>query len=65
MQIHIDNMTCGHCVKSVTEAIHAVDPLAQVEIDLTDKRVAVTSAAAASAITAALDDAGYPPRTAV
>ncbi|WP_241485531.1 heavy-metal-associated domain-containing protein, partial [Xanthomonas euvesicatoria] len=27
-------MTCGHCVRTVTQAIQAVDPHAQVDVDL-------------------------------
>jgi copper chaperone CopZ len=34
MKFQIDNMTCGGCARSVTKAIHSVDPHAKVDIDL-------------------------------
>ena len=37
----IPNMTCGHCVRSITEAVQAVDPAAQVQADLANHRVHV------------------------
>ncbi len=61
MQFRIDNMTCGGCAKSVTKAIHSVDPQAQIEIDLRQKRVSVLSTADVAAVTAVLEDVGYPP----
>lgn len=61
MQFRIDNMTCGGCAKSVTKAIHSVDPQAKVEIDLATKAVRVGSSADEAALLARLDDAGYPP----
>jgi copper chaperone len=64
MQFQIDNMTCSGCAKSVTKAIHSVDPQAKVDIDLPQKRVNVVSAADESAVAAVLEDVGYPPRRA-
>ncbi len=64
MQFQIDNMTCGGCARSVTKAIHSVDPQAKVDIDLPQKRVNVVSAADESAVAAVLEDVGYPPRRA-
>lgn len=64
MQFQIDNMTCGGCARSVTKAIHSVDPRAKVDIDLTLKRVNVESGSGEAAIAAVLDDVGYPPRRA-
>ena len=64
MQFQIDNMTCGGCARSVTKAIHSVDPQAKVDIDLTLKRVTVESGADQSAVAAVLEDVGFPPRRA-
>jgi len=64
MQFRIDNMTCGGCARSVTKAIHSVDPQAKVDIDLPLKRVNVESGADESAVAAALADVGYAPRRA-
>lgn len=60
----LPDMTCGHCAKSVTQAVQKVDPQAQVAIDLPSHRVTVTSPAATldtERLTQALTEAGYPP----
>ena len=62
MNLHIENMTCGGCARSVTAAIKDVDPAATVTIDLASKRVHIESAQPAERFTAALDDAGFPPQ---
>lgn len=62
MDYQIDKMGCGGCARSITAAIHAVDPAAQVAIDLPTKRVAVTSKADETAIAQALSQAGFPPQ---
>jgi copper chaperone len=64
MQFQIDNITCSGCARSVTKAIHSVDPQAIVEIDLPQKRVNVVSVAEEAAIAAVLEGVGYPPRRA-
>ena len=64
MQFQIDNMTCGGCAKSVTKAIHSVDPQAKVEIDLPQKQVTVESGVDRSAVASVLEDAGFSPRPA-
>ncbi len=64
-ELTVENMTCGHCVSAVTEAVHAVDPAAFVEVDLRGKHVKVNSSAALEPIKAAIVDAGYPVTRAV
>ena len=34
MNLVVEGMTCGHCVRTVTQAIQAVDPHALVDVDL-------------------------------
>jgi copper chaperone len=36
-------MTCGHCVRSVTQAVQDKDPAASVRVDLASKEVGVES----------------------
>lgn len=55
-------ISCGHCVKSVTQAVKALDASAQVDVDLPTHRVRVQTALDASKVSAALADAGYPPQ---
>ena len=54
-------MTCGHCVRTVTQAVQQVDPQARVTVDLPAHRVLVDTAKTREAIAAALVEAGYPP----
>jgi copper chaperone len=59
-ELLVQNMTCGHCVSAVTRAIRAVDPQAEVQVDLKSGRVRVSGASAAGELAQALDQAGYP-----
>jgi len=61
LEFNIPAMSCGHCVKAVTEAVHEVDPKAQVQVDLARKRVQVQTEAARAPVAAALTEAGYAP----
>lgn len=38
----VSGMTCGHCVRAVTEAVQGVDPSAEVKVDLGAGRVTVS-----------------------
>lgn len=58
----VNDMSCGHCVGSITAAVKAVDQSARVEIDLASHRVQVeTSAAHEAKIGPAIAEAGYTP----
>jgi copper chaperone len=39
----IKDMTCGHCVSTITKAVKATDPGAKVQIDLAAHRVEIES----------------------
>lgn len=60
IQLNIPQMSCGHCVKAVTQAVHEVDPQAKVDVNLATKRVNVESQADRAKIVASLAEAGYP-----
>ena len=62
MQFHIQDMTCGSCVRHVKEAIAKVDPAAKVEADTGSRRISVTTTATQQQIEKALGDDGYPAR---
>ena len=62
MQFHVENMSCGSCVKHITQAIAAIDPNAKVDVSIADKKVTVDSVASAQDIEAALAEDGYPAR---
>ncbi|HEY8048403.1 MAG TPA: heavy-metal-associated domain-containing protein [Ramlibacter sp.] len=61
IQFNIPQMSCGHCVKAVTQAVHEVDPKAHVDVDLQSKHVNVDTQADRSKIVQALAEAGYQP----
>lgn len=58
----VNDMTCGHCVSTVTKALKAVDHAAKVQIDLATHRVLVEpNSADADELAEAIKDAGYSP----
>jgi copper chaperone len=62
IEFDIPQMTCGHCVKAVTQAVQEVDPKAKVDVDLASKHVNVETQADRAKIVAALAEAGYEPK---
>ena len=62
----VNDMTCGHCVGTITQALNAMDPDASVAIDLAQHRVQVESAiVGADGIRAVIEQAGYSPEAVV
>lgn len=61
IEFQVNDMTCGHCVNAITQAIAAVDASAQVEIDLPAHRVRISGNDNVAAIQAAIVEAGYTP----
>lgn len=59
MQFHIENMTCGGCVRSVTKAIQSVDPDAKVNADTDSRMVDVSTTVLRETLAAVLADVGY------
>lgn len=59
-QLEVAEMSCGHCVSSVTKAVQAVDAAASVDVDLAQRKVSVQSSASLDKVAAAIADAGYP-----
>jgi copper chaperone len=60
LRFHVPGMTCSGCVGAVTRAIQAVDNQARIEADLSVREVRVASRSPEAAVSAALDEAGYP-----
>lgn len=61
MQVfNVQNMSCGHCVKAITNAVQARDPAASVRVDLAAKEVGVESQLDAAQIIEAISAEGYP-----
>ena len=61
IEFRLQNMTCGHCAKAVAQALREVDPQAEMEVDLLNRKVKVRTTAHKPLLEAALAQAGYPP----
>ena len=62
ISFQVDDMTCGHCVSSITKAVKAVDGEANVQVDLATHRVDIEPTGTdASKLSDAIKEAGYTP----
>lgn len=61
IELTLPTMTCGHCVRTVTETAQRVDPAAKVEVDLDRHLVRIASVQPADAFRSALSEEGYDP----
>ena len=59
IELHVEGMSCQHCVAAVTNAIRERDANAQVQVVLATGRVLVESAQPVDVLKAAIDEAGY------
>jgi copper chaperone len=59
LHLNVEGMSCGGCARSVTNAIKAVDPQAEVRVDLARKTVEADTSADPGAVSRAITDAGY------
>ncbi len=58
----VNDMTCGHCVSTITKAVKAVDAGARLDIDLAAHRVQIEPTEAdADELREAIQEAGYTP----
>lgn len=55
----VTGMTCGHCEKAVLQAIRALDPQAQIQIDRSQNQVEVESTAPREKLAGAIAEEGY------
>ena len=61
IELTLPTMTCGHCVRTVTETVQRVDAQATLKIDLPSHQVQIKSSQPAERFAAALADEGYAP----
>lgn len=60
MQVfQVQGMSCGHCVRAITQALQAADAEAVVEVDLAAGEVRVASTLSPEQISAVIADEGY------
>ncbi|OWJ96910.1 copper resistance protein CopZ [Pseudomonas sp. A46] len=55
----VQGMSCGHCVRAVTQAVQALDPAAEVQVDLASGEVRVSSRLADAQVLEAIREEGY------
>lgn len=56
----LPDISCNHCAKAITNAIHEIDANAIVAVDVAAKTVTVESTLTRESIAAALVAEGYP-----
>ncbi|WP_158904724.1 heavy-metal-associated domain-containing protein [Burkholderia sp. L27(2015)] len=62
MEFEVNDMTCGHCASRITQAVKAVAASANVDIDITSKRVKVAATTTpVEVVLNAIAEAGYTP----
>lgn len=60
IELNVEGMSCGSCVKHVTEALNTVEGVTKVDVDLQAARVRVSGQSDSQVLIASLTDAGYP-----
>jgi len=58
-EFNVPDMSCGHCVGTITKAVQQVAPGASVATDLSAHRVTVDGAADVEVVRKAIVEAGY------
>lgn len=61
LEFHLPDMSCGHCVATVTATVQALDPQAGIDIDKEGRVLRLQTALAREPLAAALAEAGYLP----
>lgn len=62
MQLHVEGMSCGHCVKAVESSVGAIDGVETVRVTLDQELVEVTynpRQASVEDMKAAIEEEGY------
>jgi copper chaperone len=60
----VPDMTCGGCVRAITNAVKEADPAASVAAEVESHVVKIESALAAGQLLAVIQDAGFTPEAA-
>lgn len=58
-QLNVQGMSCGHCVRAITQALQQQDARAKVSVDLATAGVHVSTELARETIVTAIVEAGY------
>ncbi len=60
--LHVEGMSCMHCVNAIKNSVGSLPGVSKVEVDLTDKKVTVdfeSDQVTLDQIKAKIEDAGY------
>lgn len=60
IELNVPDMSCGHCVATITKTVQSLDSAASVKADLSTRSVSIETKADKGTVTAALEEAGYP-----
>lgn len=60
IKLNVPDMSCGHCKAAIEKAMAAADPLAELTFDMEARHVEIDSDLDLAALTALLDEAGFP-----
>ena len=61
IELKLPTMTCGHCVRTVSETVQRIDAAAKVDVDLPAKTVRIESQHERQEFVRALWEEGYVP----
>jgi copper chaperone len=61
LEFEVKDMTCGHCVSTITRAVKEKVPSASVKVDLKQHLVRVDGTPDAEGVEQAIREAGYTP----
>ncbi len=59
MEITVKGMTCGGCVRSVTNALKNLDQNAQIEVNLETQNIKISTSKSQIEIKEVIEDAGF------
>lgn len=58
-ELIVSDMTCNHCVQTITKAIHTIEPQAGVSINLAEHKVTIEQAQNPQALVDVISEEGY------
>jgi copper chaperone len=61
IELKVPDMTCGHCVSTITKAVKEMDASAKIEVSLPEHCVRVDSKVSKEELVRSITEAGYTP----
>lgn len=62
IEFTVNDMSCNHCVGTITKAVQAAFPHARLEFDLAQHKVRVEDVPGAEEVKKVIEEAGYTPQ---